>query len=128
MNIRDRVHFASEDYVGLNSLAALHLDNNELTSINTCYRLAITNGVGCQLVLGCQKPDCYNRRGRAGPEDNSNGLGKRVAVVIYFYQLQVSEAHVPVEDSDPQMVKVRVKIEKKRLGFKSLLCFNFKRH
>ena len=121
MNIRARVHFASQDYVGLNSLAILRLDNNELTSIGTCYRLATTNDVGRRFVLGCQKPGCYRGKGRAGSGNNSNGLRKRVAVD----QLRVSAEHVPVEDGNPQMVEVGIKIEKKRFGIRPSVSSRF---
>ena len=91
MNTRRCVHFASQDSVSLNSLAVLRLDNNELKSIDTYYRLAINNGVGHRFVLGCQTPDCYKGRGHARHRNDSNGFGKRVVGGIHFYQLQADE-------------------------------------
>ena len=116
MNTRDRVHFASQDSVSLNSLAILRLNDDEYRSIGTHYRLAITNGVGRRFVLRCQKPDCYKETGRAGPRNHSDGLGKRVAVAGDFYQLRSEVLSVLVEDGSPQTVGV--KIGKKRLGIR----------
>ena len=116
MNTRRCVHFASQDSVSLNSLAVLRLDNNELKSIDTYYRLAINNGVGHRFVLGCQTPDCYKGRGHAEHRNDSNGFGKRVVGGIHFYQLQADEEPHPVEDGNPRTVEVGVKIKKKRLS------------
>ncbi len=114
MNIRDRVRSASQDSLCLNSLAASRLNHNELKRINTCYRPATHNGVGYRFVLGCQQPDCYKGRGRAGPEYNSNGFGQCVVGSVHFYHLRADEVPLPAKDGKPRTVEVGVKIKKKR--------------
>ena len=83
MDVRDRVHPASQD-----SVCPRH---NELKSIGIHYRPAINNGVGYRFVLGCQQPDYYKGRGRAGPGYNSNGSGQCVVGSVHFYHLQADE-------------------------------------
>ena len=116
MNTRRCVHFASQDSLCLNSLAVLCLSHNELKSIDTYYRLAINNGVGHRFVLGCQTPDCYKGWGHAEHRNDSNSFGKRVVGGVYFYLLRADEVPHPVEDGNPRMVEVGVKIKKKRLS------------
>ena len=119
MNIRDRVHSASQDFLCLNSLAVSRLNHNESKRIGTYYQPAINNGVGHRFVLGCQTPDCYKGRGHARHRNDSNGFGKRVVGGIHFYQLQADEEPHPVEDGNPRTVEVGVKIKKKRLSVES---------
>ena len=114
MNIRDRVHFAPQDSLCLNSLAVSRLNHNELKRIGTYYRPAINNGVGHRFVLGCQQPDCYKGRGH-GAED-SDGFKKCVVGGIHFYHLRADEVPLPAKDGKPRTVEVGVKIEKKRLS------------
>ena len=109
MNTRDRVHFASQSSVCLNSLSILHLDNNELMSVGAVYRLVINNGVGCRFVLRHQQPGCYKGKGGAVHPDNRGGFGKRIAVDIYFYRLRADGVPLPVEDSNSQIVQVCLK-------------------
>ena len=116
MDIRDRVHSASQDSSRLNSLAASRLNHNESKRINTHYRPAINNGVGYRLVLGCQQPDCYKGRGGAGPGYNSSGFGQCVVGSVHFYYLRADEVPLPAKDGKPRTVEVGVKIEKKRLS------------
>ena len=112
MNTRHCVHFASQGSVGLNSLVILRLNNNELMSIGTYYRLAVNNGVVCWFVLGHQEPDDYTGEGHAVHRKDRNGFGKRVVVGVHFNQLRVDEMLLPTEDGNPQTVEVGVKIIK----------------
>lgn len=116
MNIRDRVHLASQDSLCLNPLAILRLDNNALKRIGTDSRPVINNGVGHRFVLGCQQPDCYKGWGHAGHVDESNGLGKRAVGGVHFHRLQADVVPLPAEDGKPRTVEVGVKIEKERLS------------
>ena len=88
MNIRDRVHLASQDSLCLNSLAVSCLNHNELKRIGTYSQPVINNGVGHRFVLGCQQPDCYNGKGHAGHVDENNGFGKRAVGGVHFYRLR----------------------------------------
>lgn len=116
MNIRDRVHFAPQDFLCLNSLAVLRLSHNELKSIGTYYRPGLNNGVGPRFVLGCQQPDCSKGRGHTGHSDDSNSLRKCVVGGAHFHQRLTDELPLPAEDGNPRTVEVGVKIEKKRLS------------
>ena len=109
MNTRDRVHFALQSSVCLNSLSILRLDNNELMCVGAYYRLAINNAVVRRFVLRHQQPDCYRRKGGAVHPDNCSVFGKRVAVGIYFYRLRSDGVLLPMEDSNPQIVEVCLK-------------------
>ena len=119
MSIRDRVHPASQDSVSLNSLAILRLDNSELTSIGTYYRLAINNGVGRRSMLGCQKPGCYKGRGRAGPGNNSNGFGRRAVGGVHFHQLRADAVPFLRKMVILERLRSALKSKKKRLGVES---------
>jgi len=110
MNIRDRVHLASQDSLCLNSLAVSRLNHNELKRIGTYSRPAINNGVGHRFVLGCQQPDCYKGWGHAGHVDESNGFGKRAVGGVYFHPLQA--------DVVPSLWKM-VSLEQLRSALKS---------
>ena len=116
MNIRDRVHLASQDSLCLNSLAVSRLNHNELKRIGTYSRPVINNGVGHRFVLGCQQPDCYKGRGHAGHVDESNGFGKRAVGGVHFHRLRADVVPLPMEDGKPRTVEVGVKIEKQRLS------------
>ena len=109
MNIRDRVHFISQDSLCLNSLAVSRLNHNELKRVSTHCRLAINNGVSHRFLLGCQQPDCSQGRGRAGPGKNSNCFGKRVVEGVHFHHLRVDEVPLPAEDSKPRTIEVGLK-------------------
>lgn len=109
MNTRDRVHFASQSSVCLNSLSILHLDNDELMSSGAYDRLAINNVVVRRFVLRHQQPDYYIGKGGAVHPDNRSVFGERVAVGIYCYRLPADEVLLPMEDSNPQIVKVCLK-------------------
>ncbi len=117
MNIRDRVHLASQDSLCLNSLAVSRLNHNEL-NIGTYSRPVINNGVGHRFVLGCQQPDCFKGRGHAGHVDESNGFGKRAVGGVHFHRLQADVVPLPTEDGKPRTVEVGVKIEKQRLSIR----------
>ena len=116
MNIRDRVHLASQGFLCLNSLTVSRLSHNELKGISTHYRPVLNNGVGPRFVLGCQQPDCCKGRGHAGYLDDSNSLRKCVVGGAHFHQLLTDELPLPAEDGNPRTVEVGVKIEKKRLS------------
>ena len=116
MNIRDRVHLASQDSLCLNSLAVSRPNHNESKRIGTYSRPVINNGVGHWFVLGCQQPECYKGRGHAGHVDESNGFGKRAVGGVYFHPLQADVVPLPMEDGKPRTVEVGVKIEKQRLS------------
>lgn len=116
MNIRDRVHLASQDSLCLNSLAVSRLNHNELKRIGTYARPVINNGVGHRFVLGCQQPDCYKGWGHAGHVDESNGFGKRAVGSVHFHRLRADVVPLPMEDGKPRTVEVGVKIEKQRLS------------
>ena len=113
MNVRDRVHSASQDSLCLNSLAVSGLNHNELKRIGTYYRPVINNGVGPRFVLGCQQPGCYKGRGHA---DDSEDFKKCVIGGAYFHQLRVDEVPLPAKDGKPRTVEVGVKMKKKRLS------------
>lgn len=114
MNIRDRVHTASQDSLCLNLLAVLCLSHNELKHIDTYCRSVINNGVGYRFVLGCQQPDCYKGTGRAGPGNNNNGFRKRVAAGVHFHQLQADE--VPSLQKMVSLERLRLALKSKRSG------------
>lgn len=116
MNIRDRVHSASQDYLCLNSLAVSRLNHNDSKRVGTHYRPAINNGVDYRFLLGCQQPDYYKGRGRAGPGNHSNGFRKRVVEGVHFYHLRADKVPLPAEDSKPRTIEVGVKIKKKRFS------------
>ena len=116
MNIRDRVHLASQDSLCLNPLVILRLDNNASKRIGTYSRPIINNGVGHRFVLGCQQPDCFKGRGHAGHVDESNGFGKRAVDGVHFQRLRADVVPLPAEDGKPRTVEVGVKIEKQRLS------------
>lgn len=119
MNIRDRVHSASQDSLCLNSLAVSRLNHNELKRIGTYSQPVTNNGVGRRFVLGCQQSDCYKGRGHA---EDSDGFKKCVVGGIHFYHLRADEVPLPAKDGKPRTVEVGVKIEKKRLSVGSDVC------
>ncbi len=85
MNIRDRVHSASQDSLCLNSSAVLRLSHNELKRIGTHYRPALNNGVGHRFVLGCQQPDRSKGRGHAEYADDHNGFKRCIVGSVHSY-------------------------------------------
>ena len=87
MNIRDRVHSASQD--------SLCLNYNELKSIGTYYQPATNNDVDHRFVLGCQQSDCSTGWGHAGHSEDSNGFGKCVVGGVHFYHLRADEVPLP---------------------------------